>query len=344
MQDLSREAGDIAGELTDPGATAYAWSARRSALWDPAHLADRLTASTAMLRAAREVGDLELQLQAHAWLVVDLLEKGDRDGVDAQIDAFALGAEQLRQPLFRWQTLVWRGMRALLDGSLQEAEDAATEALAMGAPEQSITAPQYHLMQLVAIRRAQGRTGELENAIREVATSNPHRPGWRAALAMIMWETGRHLETREVMDDLAQQDFQDIPPDGEWIPTVALLAQLCSLLGGRDRASTLYELLTPYAENNIVRGIGATCLGPVARLLGRLSVVLRRPEEARRHFESALRSAADLRSAPLLAYIQLDYAEMLGRGARAAGMIDEAAATAAELGLPGLAVRAQQLR
>jgi hypothetical protein len=73
-------------------------------------------------------------------------------------------------------------------------------------------------------------------------------------------------------------------------------------------------------------------------------VLLGRPEEARRHFESALKSAADLRSPPLLASIQLDYAEMLGRGARAAGMIDDAAATAAELGLAALAVRAQQLR
>ena len=340
MQELSLEATDIATELGDPEATAYACSARRAALWDPAHLAERLEASTAMLTAARALGDLELQLQAHAWLVVDLLENGDRDGVDAQVEAFAAGAEQLRQPLFRWQTLVWGAMRALLDGSLQEAEELATEAVAMGAPAESVTAPQYHLMQLVAIRREQGRTGELEHALAEMVATQPHRPGWRVALAMIEHEAGRPEKARQVLEALAPQE---IPPDGEWIPTVGMLAQLSTVLGDRERAATLYDLLIPYAQNNIVRGIGATCLGPVARLLGRLSALLGREEDSRRHFEDALRSAAALRAPALLARVQLDYAETLARGPRAAGMIDDAAATAQDLGLTALARRARAL-
>ncbi|MFL5823541.1 MAG: ATP-binding protein [Solirubrobacteraceae bacterium] len=342
-QELSLQAVEIADQLDDPEARAHACSARRAALWGPAHLSERLEASTAMLTAARAAGSLELQLHAHAWLVVDLLESGDRDGVDAQIDAFALGAEQLRQPLFRWQTLVWQGMRALLDGSLHQAEEAATEAVAAGAPGESVTAPQYHLMQLVAIRREQGRTAELEHALREIATTNPTRPGWRVAVAMILWETGRREEARTAVDDAAEQGFEDIPADGEWIATVAMLGQLCTLLKDRERGELLYELLAPYASNNIVRGFGTTCLGPVARLLGRLSALLGRREECREHFESALTQAADLRAPVLLGHAQLDYAEALGRGARAARLIDDAAATARELGLIALARRAEEL-
>jgi DNA-binding SARP family transcriptional activator len=49
----------------------------RRAYWDREHLQQRLTDATEMLRHARAAGDVELALQGHAWLVVDLLEKGD---------------------------------------------------------------------------------------------------------------------------------------------------------------------------------------------------------------------------------------------------------------------------
>jgi predicted ATPase/DNA-binding SARP family transcriptional activator len=344
MEALSQEAVQIAHELDDPEATAYACSARRAALWDPTHLHERLEASTAMLTAARRLGDLELQLQAHAWLVVDLLESGDRQAVDAQIETFRAGAEVLRQPLFRWQGLIWRAMQALLDGALAESEEAATEALAAGAPAETITAPQYYTMQLLNIRREQGRSGELESTIRDMALANPHRPGWRMGLALIAWEAGRSDEARAEFERVAENNFADVTQDGEWLPTMTLLSQLCTMVGDRDRAAVLYGLLEPYAANNIVRGVGAVCLGPASRLLGQLAALLGRKEQARAHLEAALDAAHALRAPLLRAHIQLDYAKAFGATGRRAWLVDEAAATARELGLPVVARRAQRLR
>jgi DNA-binding SARP family transcriptional activator/tetratricopeptide (TPR) repeat protein len=343
MEALSQEAVRIAHELDDPEALAYGCSARRAALWDPTHLDERLEASTAMLTAARQVGELELQLQAHAWLVVDLLERGDRDGVDAQIDTFRVGAEVLRQPLFRWQALIWRGMRALLDGSLLEAEEAAAEALAAGAPAETITAPQYYTMQLLNVRREQGRGGEIENAIRDMALANPHRPGWRVGMGLIAWDTGRPDEARAEFERVAEINFAEVIQDGEWLPTMALLSQLCILVGDRERAAVLADLLEPYAANNIVRGVGAVCLGSTSRLLGRLTAMLGRRTDARGHFEAALEAAAALRAPLLRAHTELDYAEALGATGRMAWLVDEAAATARELDLPAVARRAERL-
>jgi DNA-binding SARP family transcriptional activator/tetratricopeptide (TPR) repeat protein len=343
MEGLSQEAVQIAGELDDPEATAYACSARRATLWDPTHLEERLEASTAMLTAARRLGDLELQLQAHAWLVVDLLDSGERAGVDAQIDVFSVGAEQLRQPLFRWQALIWRAMRALLNGSLGHSEEAITEALAAGAPAESMNAPQYYTIQLLALRREQNRSAELEDAIREMAQANPTRRGWQAELSLILWETGRREDARAEFEDLAQADFADIASDGEWMPVMATLAQLCTLLGDRDRAAVLYDLLEPYAANNIVHGIGAICVGPTSRLLGRLAATLGRKVDARKQFEAALEATAALRAPLLAAHSQLDYAEALGASGRMAWLVEEAAATAQELDLPAVARRAQAL-
>jgi tetratricopeptide (TPR) repeat protein len=271
------------------------------------------------------------------------LDGGERAGVDAQIDVFSVGAEQLRQPLFRWQALIWRAMRALLNGSLGHSEEAITEALAAGAPAESMNAPQYYTIQLLALRREQNRSAELEDAIREMAQANPTRRGWQAELSLILWETGRREDARAEFEDLAQADFADIASDGEWMPVMATLAQLCTLLGDRDRAAVLYDLLEPYAANNIVHGIGAICVGPTSRLLGRLAATLGRKVDARKQFEAALEATAALRAPLLAAHSQLDYAEALGASGRMAWLVEEAAATAQELDLPAVARRAQAL-
>src|ERR1019366_7038406 len=111
MRRLAAEATVLAAELGEPLTAALAAAARRRAYWGPGHLERRLADSTQLLRAAREAGDIDLTLQGHAWLVVDLLEAGDRAAVEAQVEAFMAGARQLRQPLFTWQGAVWRAMR-----------------------------------------------------------------------------------------------------------------------------------------------------------------------------------------------------------------------------------------
>ncbi len=334
MAALSAEAMGIATELGDPEARAYACSARRRVLWDAPHLAERIEVSTEMLTLARQIGNLELQLQAHAWLIVDLLERGDLDAVDAQLDAFEAGADRLRQPLFEWNAIVWRAMRALLAGSLSLADELAAEALAAGGPAEAVTASQYYAIQLLAIRRDQGRMGELEQAARKLVEDNPARPAWRAALATLLCEEGRLAEAREEFERLASGDFEDVPKDLDWMIAMTLLSDVCADLGDGDRAALLYERLEPYAHVNVVIGLAAVCLGSAESFLGKLAATMGRPELARRHFEHALEANARLRAPACLARTQVDYARALGPGSsRAAELAAAAERTAAELGL-----------
>lgn len=344
MAILSQEALAIARQLDDPEAMAYAWAARRRAMWDPSHLRERLTASTEMLTCALRAEDLELQLQAHAWLVVDLLERGDRAGVDAQIAAFTAGADALRQPLYLWQAGVWRATAALMEGRLVEAEELAGEALAGGAPAEDIAAGQYFAIQLMATRREQTRMGELEAAARQMVASNPDRPAWRAALMVVLCESDQIERARPELDQLAAQGFGDIPHDGDWLTTVTLLADACVALGDLPHIAQLYDELGPYSDVNVVAGIGAVCLGSASRYLGKLAWAMGRDDQAAGHFQRAIEANSALGSAVLVAHTQLDWAASIGRGARAARMVDEAAATAEELGLALVARRAARLR
>jgi DNA-binding SARP family transcriptional activator/tetratricopeptide (TPR) repeat protein len=344
MAELSAEATTIAKTLDDPEAAAYARGAVRRALWDPDHLKERLAASTEMLQFARRIGNLELQLHAHAWLVLDLLESGDPDGVNAQLAAFTTGADQLRQPLYVWQVIVWRAMKALLEGRLERAEELAGEALAAGAPAESVTATQYYAIQLLAIRREQARMRELEDAARQMVAANPARPAWRVALATVLSEGGDLAAARDELDRLSAEQFRDIPRDGDWLTAMSLLSDLCAALGDRERSAMAFELLLPFAEVNAVAGIAVACLGSVARQLGKLAAVIGRQRDAASNFQRALEVHNRMNAPVLLAHTQLDYAEALGRGPRAGRMINEAAHTASELDLPAVARRVERLR
>jgi DNA-binding SARP family transcriptional activator/tetratricopeptide (TPR) repeat protein len=346
MSALSQEAIEIATELGDPEARAHACGARRRVLWDAPHLQDRIEASTEMLTLARQIGNLELQLQAHAWLVVDLLERGDRDAVDAQMEAFAAGADRLRQSLFEWTGIVWRAMRALLAGALDRADHLAAEALAAGAPAEAVTASQYYAIQILAIRRDQGRMGELEQATRQAVAENPARPAWRAALANMLCEEGRLKEARVEFERLAAHDFEDVPKDLDWMIAMTLLSDVCADLGDAERAALLYERLEPYADLNVVIGLAAACLGSAAGFLGKLAATMGRPERAAEHFERALAANAALQAPGCLARAQVDYARALvSTGDPRAGELLDAAAEAAERhGLGAVARKVAALR
>lgn len=344
MIELSAEAATLAQRLDHPEALVHAQAARRRALWDPWHLGERLAASTEMLRCARRARNLELNIQAHAWLVLDLLEGGDRGAVEAQIEAFVIGAEQLRDPLYLWQAAIWRTMCALLDGSLQRAEELAAEALAAGAPAEGVTAGQYYAAQLLGIRREQGRMGELEQAARQMVSSNPARPAWRAAYATMLLESDRPAEARTEFEALAALDFEDVPRDGDWLATMSLLSDVAVGLDDKARAALMYDVMRSCAGATVVAGIGALCLGSAARSVGNLAATIGRGAEAAKYFEQALEANHRLRAPAMVAHTQLDYAATIGRGRHAQRLVDEAADMAERLGLGSVARRCARLQ
>ncbi len=341
---LSAQATEIAAELDDPQATALAAAARRRAHWGPGNLERRLADSTLLLRAAREASDIELTLQGHAWLVVDLLEHGDRTGVEVQIDAFTAGAEQLRQPLYLWNAAVWEAMRALLDGRLDEAEPLAAAAASSGIRSEGVTAPQYYAVQVLSLRREQARMGELEDPVREALSTNPDRAAWRAGLALLLHETGRSEEARAEFELLARDRFEWIPRDGDWMVVTALAADLAHSFDDEERAAILYELLEPFAATNVVIGIGAVCMGATSRYLGRLALTLGRREESVAHLRHAVAANESLQAVVELAHSRVDLARALGPGAEAVELLEQAEAVAIEWRLAAVARRAALVR
>jgi tetratricopeptide (TPR) repeat protein len=184
---------------------------------------------------------------------------------------------------------------------------------------------------------------ELETPARDYMAAYPGRAAWRAALADLLIHADQCDEAQTLLDALADGDFADIPQDGDWMITITLLSDVATALGDAPRAAQLYDLLFPYRRQNVVIGLAAACLGSSCRFLGCLAATAGREQDAAAHFERALDANAQLGAVVELAHTQLDYAQLLGRGARSRGLTDAAARTAEQLGLPRVALRAQTL-
>ncbi|MFI5366306.1 MAG: AAA family ATPase [Candidatus Binatia bacterium] len=346
---LSQEAVDMAGRAGDAAAHLAALYSRHWAIWGPENLDDRLAAATAMVRLAERLGDREMALHAHRFRLIDLLEHGDIDAVDLELDACGRFAGELRQPYYLWYVGTLRAMRVLLDGRFADAERLAREAHAIGQRAQSQNVSQQLAVQLLWVRREQGRLAELEPALRGFVDQYPTLPSWRCGLAYVLSELEREADARTQFEMLATHDFARIPRNAFWLAAIAVLADVCAFLGDARRAGALYGLLQPYAQRNVEITLGAACSGSASRNLARLAATMGRWPEAGAHFEDALSMNQRIGAPHLVAHTRHEYAEMLlarrqpGDAQRAHELLTQAVMTYDALGIPSFREKAQRL-
>ncbi len=353
LEELSRQAVEMAQRVGDKAALAHALVANHLSLRGPEDVEERLASAAEIARLAEEVGDHELAGVGHSWRFTSLLELGDLPAADAAIAMLARLAEELAQPFFRWRATLMRTMRALMEGRFVDAEQLAQQMLTVGRQIQDPTADTFYALHLFVLRRDQGLLTELhsiEATARGLVERSPTLPILRCWLALLEIELGREEAARRELDVLAVAEFADLSRDVTWLPLVSWLAELCTRLGDARRAGTLYRLLEPYAGRIAVLRNALAFLGSTSHPLGLLAALLGRHADAARHFEDALAMHARLGARPLLAHTRHEYAALLLAGggpeeqAHALELLDLAFAEAAGLGMALLAERAATLR
>lgn len=113
-------------------------------------------------------------------------------------------------------------------------------------------------------------------------------------------ERGRLDEARHELDLAAGEGFATLPKDVNWLSTLAEAAEVAAIVGSNPHAETLYALLAPYAQLNVVEGRAIYCYGTVAYYLGLLAASLGRLPAAVEHLESARACHERMDAGPLL--------------------------------------------
>src|SRR5262249_4925245 len=130
---------------------------------------------------------------------------------------------------------------------------------------------------------------------------------------------------------------------------LGLLAEACARISDRTRAPVLYDLLRPFAEQLLVTGPGAACLGPAARPAALLAAVLGRWDDALALLDLALDRTERMGALGWVAQTLSDRAAVLaardapGDREAAAGCCARARALAARLDLRGVTAAVEAL-
>ena len=343
--ELTTEALDIARRLGDRSALAYALDGGYCAVWGPDNPEERLEIAAELVRVADEVGDRERAIQGRYYRALAQLELGRIPEVDAELGRIDRLVAELRQPAQRWYAEVLRGILALFHGDFERAEEAIPTSIELAQRMRAHLSALSFRLQSTMYQREHGRFDEGIEVMERAVERSPSLSAFRCILASLYADRGRDGEARSIVEFLSQTTF-DLLPDNDKLFGWSLLGEVCQTIDDSTHASTLYELLLPYAERNVVCHPGCA-IGSVSRYLGLLASLLERFDGACDHFETALAMNERMGARPWLAHTQEDYARLLlkrdapGDRERADELMAYAIATYRELGMTGPLARVE---
>jgi class 3 adenylate cyclase/tetratricopeptide (TPR) repeat protein len=341
-QELARDAKAMAKRLGDPATIVAVTNLCGIPLRIPAVLPEALREGREAFELAEELGDPVARFWAASLLDIAAVGAGQFALADQCMATMRELSTRLQQPMLVWNTASHEAAHAMRHGDPARAEELATFALEVAMASGQADAFGYYGSQLMTIRRQQGRMGELVSLIADVAERNP-LPIYHAVLASALLEGGDAAAAREMLEEAADGGFS-LPMDTAWLDGVIGYSLVAAELDLSGPAEQLVELLSPYHDQ--VPANGLNIREPVAVLLGALTCVLGRYDEAERYFVEATELNGRGAMAFHEAHTQLLWARMLirrrgtGDSERARDLLDQALASARASGYGSIERRA----
>ncbi|MCE7883765.1 MAG: hypothetical protein DYH08_07885 [Actinobacteria bacterium ATB1] len=310
--------------------------------WSPI---ERITdLARAALAAAQESGSVFGMIESQSICRFVFLARGDLAASDAAAREYETLVRAVKIPRFTAGVEQRRAMRALLVGRFTEAEAHAGTAVSLQPLPEFV---EGFAVQLFALRFEQGRLDEIRPTVEAWATQQM-RPAWTIGYGALLADLGELEEAAATIAPLSRTGFETVPRDDVYLLSLGAAAAAVVLIGDRNTASTLRELLSPHASRVIVAGQGALCWGSVQRFLAPLNSLLGDVERASMHFEAAMSVHERLGALPFLARDRLAYADLLdsvgGDAVRIEDLSRTGLALARELGMRTLLARHEDLR
>jgi tetratricopeptide (TPR) repeat protein len=289
---LANDAVDAARALGSGAALAAALAAQCDVLASPDHVAERSAAADEIVRIGESLPDPGIELLGRRLRVVVLAERCDFAALDAEVARFERTAARLGDPLYSWYVPLWRAMRSLAGGRLDDAMRLADEAREIGTSAGSANAFVLPLVVELYVDLTRGDRNALERLIATMYGEHADlllgNGGPMLLFVDVLFGAPGGVErTRQMVAELDSA----LAFDAEWLGAVAPLCDLVFDLGLDDVAPDLHRRLAPCAELGVVEGIAAVHRGPAARWLTLLAAQMGDTALVERYAETALRLA-----------------------------------------------------
>ena len=342
------EAIAMARRVDDDEALAFALACTHTAIFDAAHLDERLEVSTELIAVGERAGNPELALVGHVHRACDLLELERVDEARREADAASAIVEQLGQPMQRYFVIWLQSTLALLEGRFADAERLSNDALDIGAAANHPDAFVVWGTQATVLAWQRGDTSHLLAPARELLDQFPDLTAWPAAVSLVEVMAGEAHAARERLRAYAA-DLDALEFNSIWTAAMLALTEVARITDARDAAPLLYERLAPHAGTLCVVSLNLSEMGPLSRSAGVLATLAGDFAGAEAHFEDAMAVSRRIGAPPHVARTSVDYARMLlerradGDVERARELLDRAAPTARDLGMAAVLADADML-
>jgi DNA-binding SARP family transcriptional activator len=343
---LSAEGVDLARALGDDEILAAAFHGRVWTLNHPDWLEERSALSDEMIERAVRAHNPGWEMAGRIWRAAALLEMGDIDGLDFELDVLGGLETVVKVPSDQVRVATLRAARAMMQGDFDRGIELAQRAHAIGAVAEPANADQVLQAQMIAPLRERGQLGVVLPLIEELAEQYADAPGWRCAAAFVFCEVGQPERGRDILETLARDRFASVPRDLAWIQAMAYLAEVAAAVGLPEHATVIYGLMAPYDGRNV--GLWDIASGgAVAHFLGILAARDGRTETAEHHLRDAIEFNDRTGQIPAGLWSRLRLAEIAlaeDDPTRARGLIGDVGTIAHERGFIALEDAAGSLR
>jgi hypothetical protein len=241
-----------------------------------------------------------------------MLELADRDGVD-RMTAFQAqhrgGLTRLAGlPSFVWGCMIEDTFMALLDGEIDEGERLAEAALNVGLETGQPDAFLIYGIQLVNVRTAQGRFGELVPMLEDMVRDHPDRSSYRALLAESCAEAGDLDRCRSLLAVDREAGFVTTEDYG-WLNNHMRWAKAAVAVRDLETAASMRSRMTPYRDRVVF--IGLTVRPVAGHYIARVEHLLGDLDDADASFARAYQLHQRLRAPQFVARTEVRWAQML---------------------------------
>ena len=287
----------------DPVVAAEAVSLAHHCLLGPHFAAERAALAGELLALAAATGRPTDHLMGLVWRTCNAILAGD-DRARRSLGELRRALEVEPCAALTFVVAAWDVMLTIRAGRLRDAERMAESCLRLGTDVGDVDAANWYGAQLIAIRWAQGRAGELLGLVDELDQSGTvPEPGGvsTAALAVVAAAAGDEVTARSALARLGAGRLRRLPRGSVWLVTMAAVCDAANALADAEAASEAYELLAPFASLPVLVGLGVACFGSVHRPLGIAALTFGDIDLAIDHLESAV--AANLALGNLPAYV-----------------------------------------
>jgi hypothetical protein len=257
--------------------------------------------------------------------------------------------EHAREPSALWYPVLYSATRYLHESILHRAEELVNDLARIGFRMGDANVAHSVGAILFSVRWHQGRSVEVLDEMRNLATRFPRVFAWRCALALLSHDAGQTAQAQVELDCLMEERVEERRRDITWVLAMTLLGDLCAESNAAPYARRLYRILTPYENRLAVVGYGVTTWGSVNRVLGRLAILHQDWPLALRHLQAGAALEARFGAKIWLGYSLLEQGKCLflqGRSSavsRAAHLAERARSIGEMGGALKLSERAKRL-